>query len=99
LKYGSAVKFFLADEVRLEKGRALRQFELQLAQSRAHSVPAIFQDLWKAATQNLIQSFKFLVQTDFILFWFFLILDQLVCHLSSVNFSVTIWHKVHYTIS
>jgi len=24
LKYGSAVKFFLSDEVRLEKGRALR---------------------------------------------------------------------------
>jgi len=33
------VKFFLADEVRLEEGRALRQFELQLAQSRAHGVP------------------------------------------------------------
>jgi len=43
------VKLFLVDEVGLEQGRALRQFELQLAQSRAHHVPAKFQFLWKAA--------------------------------------------------
>jgi len=40
---GSVVKFYLADAVRLVKGRAWRQFRsLESASSRAHYIPAKF---------------------------------------------------------
>jgi len=47
---GSVVKFYLADAVRLVKGRASKQIRtLDLVRSRAHYVPAKFPFLWKAA--------------------------------------------------